>query len=348
LERITRRTANVYPFRVWPIRRADKGVFAIWTWPVTQQYRPVGHEENYRQGAGDGADSTHGGVPRLRAPPAQSRSVTALEYRYRISRLEGFVGKPAEDITPQDVRAWLRAPGYSAKTKSETLASFCAFHRWGNLEHLWPLNAIAFLQGPKTVRNPLAALDVEDARVLLDACRTPRQYSVVYLGLYAGLRISESASVSDEQWRRVDKLRVLGKGSKVLEIPVHDQLLARRDVTLARGTRQRQRLQNAVVGLRKRTGPPSLLRLGAGLPLGGLRGVTSFQERRFGVDVRLRTSGCSAPYKRRVSATRRAVGPGHSRPPTQRPWQFFQLPSGIRVLVQLRGRGYSSRPARRR
>jgi site-specific recombinase XerD len=160
---------------------------------------------------------------------------TAWSYEQGLRRLEAFIGKGRAEITAKDVRGYLReAPG-RPRTKHISLAAIKSFHRWGVLEELWPANGIAALRGPKLTYDPRPALQPAEAAELLSVCNGPQEVRLVYLGLYAGLRIAESASISSETWLP-DRLRFMGKGRKVREVPVHAELAGVRDEILARTT----------------------------------------------------------------------------------------------------------------
>ena len=161
--------------------------------------------------------------------------VTAFGYEQCLLRLERFTGKRAEDISATDVRGFLRDSSYHPETKGCTVVAIKQFHRWGVLEELWPANGILGLRGPKLIRNPKPALERDEARTVLSLCKRPNDYRLAYFGLYAGLRISESASITENEWRG-DKLRFTGKGRKVREVPVHPDLAGKRHIILSHST----------------------------------------------------------------------------------------------------------------
>jgi integrase len=160
---------------------------------------------------------------------------TAFGYEQCLLRLERFTGKVAQDISVTDVRTFLRDSPHHPQTKGCTVVAIKPFHKWGVLEELWPANGILGLRGPKLIRNPRPALERDEARTVLSLCKRPNDYRLAYLGLYAGLRISESASITENEWRG-DKLRFTGKGRKVREVPVHPELAAKRVIILSHST----------------------------------------------------------------------------------------------------------------
>jgi site-specific recombinase XerD len=159
--------------------------------------------------------------------------LTSYSYQSCLKRLEDFVGKSITEVDVPDVRRFLRDSEYGPQAKNGAVVALKSFHRWGALEGYWSLNGIVALRGPKLVRNPNPSLEREEARTLLQSCKRPADFRVIYLGLYAGTRVSETASIGAGEWKG-DKLRFVGKGRKVREVPVHPKLAERRDVILSK------------------------------------------------------------------------------------------------------------------
>lgn len=153
------------------------------------------------------------------------RSVrTADAYGDGLRRLARFSGKEPWEITVAELRSFIREAPYSRSTVSGAVVAMRAFHRWGALEGYWRLNGIGSVRTPRAIADsPLALVPIPVVRALLSSCRTSYEYRVTYLGLYAGLRIAESASVDSRNWRK-GLLTIVGKGSKVRQIPVHPEL----------------------------------------------------------------------------------------------------------------------------
>ncbi len=149
--------------------------------------------------------------------------LTAYTYLGGLRRLEQFCGKDVAELTVQDVRRFLRQPDMHPSTKNSTLVALKAFHRFGVLEGYWAPSAIREMRGPKLIRNPKPHLSADEARTLLDFCKRPNDTRLFYLGLLAGLRVSETASIGEDEWLE-DRLRFMGKGRKVREVPLHPAL----------------------------------------------------------------------------------------------------------------------------
>lgn len=150
---------------------------------------------------------------------------TAFTYEQGLLRLEKHLGMPADKIatSPDDVRRFLRMTDYHPATKGSTLVSIKAYHKWGALDGRWELNGLMALRGPKIPKNPKRPLRPHEVLKYLEVCRTPAEFRLVYLGLYGGLRITESASITEENWLS-DRLRFIGKGRKERDVPIHPEL----------------------------------------------------------------------------------------------------------------------------
>jgi site-specific recombinase XerD len=157
---------------------------------------------------------------------------TAFAYEQGLQRIEKFTGTQAHLLKVPDVRRFLRESPYNPSTKSGTLVAVKALHRWGRLEgKAWANPDIDAVPGPKQVINPKDALEPEQAALLLNTCRRPNEFRVIGLGLLGGLRVAESASIGEVEWVG-DKLKFMGKGRKVRQIPVHADLAEMRNVIM--------------------------------------------------------------------------------------------------------------------
>lgn len=148
---------------------------------------------------------------------------TADNYVKDLRRVVGFTGKPIMDTTADDLRRLVREYPCANATKSRTVVSCRQFFSWAALEGYRDLDSIVVVRTPKVIRHPKPSISHETARLLLASCRTPLEYRVIHLGLYAGLRIAESASVEGAMWQR-DRLKIIGKGRKPRVVPVHPEL----------------------------------------------------------------------------------------------------------------------------
>lgn len=177
--------------------------------------------------------------------------VTAWTYEHGLRRIERFTQVPAPEIDTSKAREFLRS-GYHPATKQSSLAALKSFHRWGAVEGLWPLNGIMALQGPRMVHNPKPSLRPEQVTHIESYVNRPNAARVFYLGLYAGLRVTEASLV--EGWEG-GVLSVKGKGGKLREVPVHAEIEQRKDLILS-STAKRDNLKHSVRGLSFASGIP--------------------------------------------------------------------------------------------
>lgn len=180
---------------------------------------------------------------------------TVRQYLYRIRFLEEWTGKPIEEVTADDLRRLKANPqGYSSSHIKSMIVTLRQFHSWGVLEGLWQPGSIAALKVPKEDCRESAPLPDDKARTLLEKAEGSLETRLVYLGLYAGMRIGESASLTDEEWQD-GWLRFRGeKTNKLREVPVHPDLADERDAILSYATPHKASMQKAKERLEKRVG----------------------------------------------------------------------------------------------
>lgn len=163
-------------------------------------------------------------------------AATAFTYETSFQRIEKwFGGRDVSTLTVEEVRRFIRESSYHPSTKNGTLVAIKALHRWAEIEGLpWANPAIQRLRGPKQVRDPRRALEIEEAVTLLDSCRSSNEFRAVYLGLYGGLRVSEQARIGEPQWLP-DRLRFEGaKNRKTRDVPMHPELADKRAIILSK------------------------------------------------------------------------------------------------------------------
>ena len=155
----------------------------------------------------------------LRNSPA---TVQAYADRFRMA--ERYFRKKWWEVTSDDLRALKRTDRYSTQTVAGIITAIRQGHEWGAQEGHWPLNGIGKVRVPKVVNDTPPPVPLGIANLLLEYCTKPLEYRLVYLGLFAGTRISETAKIGAEHWDD-GVLRFTGaKNRKVREIPVHEEL----------------------------------------------------------------------------------------------------------------------------
>lgn len=176
---------------------------------------------------------------------------TAESYCYALKSLARFAGKPIEKCNSDDLRAFKRETDYAQATKQGAVVAAKAFHSWGALEGLWKLNGIMGVRTNRVIQPPKSPIGLETVRRLLEGCERPLEYRVVYLGLYAGCRISESANMGEAHWRS-DRLIFEGKGRKTRTVPLHPELQKRKDLILGEVPKTSGVLHSSLARLRER------------------------------------------------------------------------------------------------
>lgn len=87
--------------------------------------------------------------------------------------------------------------------------------------------------------------------MLLGACQSPLEHRLINLGLYAGCRIHESASITAENWQD-DRLVFIGKGAKQRTVPIHNELQRVKHTILSTTPASEGVLQSVMERLRAR------------------------------------------------------------------------------------------------
>jgi len=162
------------------------------------------------------------------------------DLRFFLAFLAEHLGGPADaaalrGLLPADLRAFLarrRNEGLESRSLLRALAAIRTFLRFLEKKGLAKTDLFAAVRGPKRPHHLPKALNVEDARDLIDPqtrageTREPwvlaRDAAVLALLYGAGLRISEALSLERAQAPigAVDRVTILGKGGKTRTVPV--------------------------------------------------------------------------------------------------------------------------------
>lgn len=181
---------------------------------------------------------------------------TISQYCARIDLIEELLHKPIESVTPDDARAIKRMTELSSSYRKGFVVTLHSVHRVGAAFGKWDLNGMMEVRPPKEENDSPLPLPLETARFLLHACRSPREFRVIYLGTLAGLRIGESAMLREQHWQG-DYLWFRGaKNRKMREVPVVPRLAAMRDVILSVSPQHVNTLHKAKGRVQKRAQIP--------------------------------------------------------------------------------------------
>lgn len=152
---------------------------------------------------------------------------TAERHYQRLGTWESLTGKPATEITPPDVIAYLRHNplGHKGNTRKGQISSIQAFHRYEAAIGDKVRNGLLEIGSPSTRdEDSIPPLELRHVRPLMEACRRPLEYRVIYGGLFLGLRIGESGELHGKAWKE-GVIWVKGeKTDRVRPIPIHPEL----------------------------------------------------------------------------------------------------------------------------
>ena len=145
-------------------------------------------------------------------------------YIWCIRTITEAVGKPVWELTAPDLLAFMEGSTYPPRTTAQIVAAAKQGHKWAAVRGLCSLNGVMAVSPPKIPKSkPHTHVTQSTARSLLETARTPLEMRVVYLGLYAGTRVSESAAM-DSCHDKGDRLRFVGKGDQERDVPIHPEL----------------------------------------------------------------------------------------------------------------------------
>ncbi len=142
-----------------------------------------------------------------------------IYYRNTIFMLLKFLGKPVQEITPDDLRYYIAIRQMKDKVSNVTVDNerrvFSSFFQWLIDEDYIeknPMRKIKKIKTEKRIKKPLADEELERIR---DACKNPRELALVELFISTGMRVGEMELLnrSDVDFEN-NEITVFGKGSK--------------------------------------------------------------------------------------------------------------------------------------
>ena len=150
---------------------------------------------------------------------------TARGYHQQLLATAKVTGRKVTEVSVKDIRYEVkRDDSVAVSTRNLRIAAFRHLHMWGLLEEAeWANPAMLGVKSIPEKRAPLPPISVWEARKALANCDVPNDYRVIYCGLYAGLRVSESAAIDDSNIHG-DRIVLMGKGDKKRTIPLHPEL----------------------------------------------------------------------------------------------------------------------------
>lgn len=185
--------------------------------------------------------------------------MTAYNYLRAIRRLERWAGESRRDLSIDKLERFMSSPAWAWQTKNQSLIAFRMYHRWGAHRGHWEFNLEIdelMLRKKRHIIQP--SLTIPQADALLQVAHEPMDQRLVYVGLYAGLRLAEITALDESSWIRDDDggvLRVIVKGGDERELPVHPELAPRLEHILSRPG-DRKRVRRAAVRFRRHIDEP--------------------------------------------------------------------------------------------
>lgn len=157
---------------------------------------------------------------------------TIREYSYDLQMFQRFTNnKPLEDICTSDLRGFFlhlkREKEYSPRSLHRKICSLKSFYKFLKKEGFVTQNPIESIESPKIPQSLPKTITIKEALKLLEAPKTPRDKTILYLLYGTGMRVSELINLDKSHLdlsNRFIKV-VRGKGNKDRLIPLPDQII---------------------------------------------------------------------------------------------------------------------------
>lgn len=190
------------------------------------------------------------------------RPSTVTAYLHRYGRLQAVIGKPIEVIAANgtdDLRELKRnVLAGKGPVQPNTLRGWIVgihqLHLFGYIEGYWERNGVMDVKVPPVDEQALPPVSRGEARVLQGSCRRPLEFRLIFPGLFAGMRIGNSALLEGPMWKDGWLDFKNEKTRRKQRVPVHPKLAAVMWDVLASRPTDTSTLQRVKRRLEKRTG----------------------------------------------------------------------------------------------
>lgn len=159
---------------------------------------------------------------------------TIKEYVYDLEMFKGFLkDKTLLLATSGDVRSFLaylkRERSYQSPGIIRKQATLRSFYKFCRKENKVTANPMEFIDTPKLPERQPVYLTEAERRIIFDTAknltytiRGKRDYAIISLLYFAGIRVSELVSLNASDVRREESvsLRIIGKGDKERKVPL--------------------------------------------------------------------------------------------------------------------------------
>lgn len=177
--------------------------------------------------------------------------VTAEDYSGVVRRTARMIGKPILQVDSEDLMSLVDTNGWKPSTNRAMLVAWRSADKFARMKGYAGRNGIAHLQTPSVPKRKEPPMSNAEAYRALSHADTPILKRVVFLGLYAGLRIGESSRLDEKGWLD-DKLVIIGKGGRKRVVPAHPELGKVRDEILGNPPASRTSAGGLFTRFRKR------------------------------------------------------------------------------------------------
>ncbi|HEY9371471.1 tyrosine-type recombinase/integrase [Streptomyces sp.] len=162
-----------------------------------------------------------------------ARPATVAKRRYQVMRFaEAHLGTSPWKITTGELVTWLSQYEWKPETRRSYRAALRSFYKWARtLRHVRanPAEVLPSVRPPKAAARPTPDRILDSA---LFRC-TDRDRLVLLCAAYAGMRRAEIAGFRWD-WIEAGVVRIVGKGGRVRQVPLHPTLRRELDGELAR------------------------------------------------------------------------------------------------------------------
>lgn len=165
----------------------------------------------------------------LRSKTLEGRShETIKRYRYELTRLLSYIGKPVAEVAPADISEYLytykQTRGVSNVTLKNARAVYSSFFAWAKERERTCRNPMCIVENinvTKRIKKPFS--DKERARLVAN-CKTLRDKALIEFLYSTAVRVSELIRLNREDVLFSDQeLIVLGKGSKERRVYLNEK-----------------------------------------------------------------------------------------------------------------------------
>lgn len=146
---------------------------------------------------------------------------TISYYKNSISMALNKIGKPYNEVTPDDIRLYLairvQRDGVSKTTSNNERRNLSSFYGWLQTEEILtrnPMKKVELIKETKKKKTAFSQMELEKIRY---ACRTSMETALVEILISTWARVSEVAQIRTDEIRG-NKILVHGKGDKDREV----------------------------------------------------------------------------------------------------------------------------------